>query len=270
VHVNVGGLMSNISVAAGDPIFFVHHCQIDRLWAAWQAAAGSIYNWGTSAAAPSKTTWEDRKFSFVDESGKLVTVTTAGQLYTKHMGYQYDNLPPRPSAPIVAALVAAAPPVQFAAAQASGVTVGSGGARVTLAPAPTPPIGAAAPQGLVPAEQTLVLNNVKLIARPPAPLHVFLNLPEGAPATLDSPYHAGTLNFFKWDTGTGGPMLDTAEGHAMQGAGEFRFAVGDVLAAQKAQGLWDGGAVTVTVTTLGADRSSGHTYVTIGQVELLP
>jgi tyrosinase len=33
VHVNVGGLMSNVPVAAMDPVFFVHHCQIDRLWA---------------------------------------------------------------------------------------------------------------------------------------------------------------------------------------------------------------------------------------------
>jgi tyrosinase len=56
----------------------------------------------------------------------------------------------------------------------------------------------------------------------------------------------------------------------MPGAGEFRFAVGEVLARQKAQKLWNGGPVTVTVTTLGADRSSGRTYVTIGQIDLVP
>jgi|GEM_PF-1147891 len=271
VHDNVGGLMSNIPVAAGDPIFFVHHCQIDRLWAAWQAAAGSTYNWGTSQTDPSKMSWEDTKSSFVDENGKLVTVTTAGQLDTKKLGYVYDTLPPRPTV-VAAALPQAAPAaaVQLAASQANGVTVGSGGARMTLTPAPSPPAAAAIAPQAAPGEHTLVLSGVKLITRPPAPLHVFLNLPEGAPATLDNPYYVGTLNFFNWDTGTGGPMMGMAEGHAMPETGSFTFDVGSVLARQKTQGLWDGGAVTVTVTTLGADRSSGRTYVTIGQVQLLP
>jgi tyrosinase len=272
VHVNVGGIMQNVPSAAGDPIFFVHHCQIDRLWAAWEAAPGSVFNWGTTATDPSKATWEDRKFTFVDEAGKLVTVTTAKQLNTKDLGYQYDNLPPRPPvAAVAAARVAPAPRVQLAASQAQGVTVGSGGARVTLQPAPAPaaPAPGAAPRAVGAGEQTLVLSGVKLLARPPAPLYVFLNLPQGAPATLESPYLVGMLNFFKWDPGTGGPMLDTGADHAM-GAGEFRFAVGEVLARQKAANLWDGGAVSVTVTTLGADRSQGRTYVTIGQIQLLP
>jgi tyrosinase len=36
VHVWVGGTMSDISVAAYDPIFWAHHCMIDRLWYLWQ------------------------------------------------------------------------------------------------------------------------------------------------------------------------------------------------------------------------------------------
>jgi tyrosinase len=270
VHVNVGGLMSNVPVAAGDPIFFVHHCQIDRLWASWQSYSDSVYNWGSTPTDPSEAAWKGRKFDFVDENGKVVNVTTGGQMSTKDMGYVYDSLPPRPSAPVVvAAAIAPAAPVQVAAAQANGLTVGSGGARVTLSPAPTPP-AAAAPQAAAPGAQTLVLDNVRLVARPPAPLHVFLNLPEGAPATLDSPYYVGTLNFFKWSTKTGKPMLDTAEGHTMAGTGQFRFTVGPVLARQKARNLWNGGPLTVTVTTFGADRSSGRTYVTIGEVKLVP
>jgi tyrosinase len=269
VHDNVGGLMSNIAVAAGDPIFFVHHCQIDRLWAAWQAAPGSVYNWGTGATDPSQATWENRKFMFVDEAGKVVTVTTDKQLSTKKLGYEYDELPKRPSAIAAVARANVAGLVQLAAARASGLTVGSGGTRTRLAPAPAAPPTAAAPQA-TPGEQTLVLSDVKLIARPPAPLHVFLNLPEGGEATLESPYYVGTLNFFNWDTGTGGRMMDTEGGHSMTGTGEFRFSVGDILARQKAENLWDGGDVSVTVTTLGADRSTGRTYVTIGQVELLP
>jgi tyrosinase len=36
VHVWVGGTMGDISVAAYDPVFWAHHCMIDRLWYIWQ------------------------------------------------------------------------------------------------------------------------------------------------------------------------------------------------------------------------------------------
>jgi tyrosinase len=38
VHVWVGGTMSEIPLAAFDPIFWAHHTMIDRLWALWQQA----------------------------------------------------------------------------------------------------------------------------------------------------------------------------------------------------------------------------------------
>lgn len=36
VHVWVGGTMSEIPIAAYDPVFWAHHCMIDRLWYLWQ------------------------------------------------------------------------------------------------------------------------------------------------------------------------------------------------------------------------------------------
>lgn len=36
VHVWVGGTMANIATAAYDPLFWAHHCMIDRLWYLWQ------------------------------------------------------------------------------------------------------------------------------------------------------------------------------------------------------------------------------------------
>jgi tyrosinase len=36
VHMWVGGHMGNIPFAAFDPIFWAHHCMIDRLWRMWQ------------------------------------------------------------------------------------------------------------------------------------------------------------------------------------------------------------------------------------------
>jgi len=36
-HLSLGGDMANISHSPNDPIFFLLHSQLDRLWAAWQA-----------------------------------------------------------------------------------------------------------------------------------------------------------------------------------------------------------------------------------------
>jgi tyrosinase len=38
VHVWVGGSMGVIPTAPADPIFWMHHANIDRLWAVWQAS----------------------------------------------------------------------------------------------------------------------------------------------------------------------------------------------------------------------------------------
>jgi tyrosinase len=45
IHVDVGGRghMGDPAVAAFDPIFWMHHCQVDRLLALWQAAYPETY-----------------------------------------------------------------------------------------------------------------------------------------------------------------------------------------------------------------------------------
>src|SRR5215467_4699786 len=42
VHVLIGNTqgMGNVPYAAGDPIFWMHHCNIDRLWASWNKCGG--------------------------------------------------------------------------------------------------------------------------------------------------------------------------------------------------------------------------------------
>ena len=37
VHGWVGGTMNNIQISPADPIFWMHHGEIDRLWSVWQA-----------------------------------------------------------------------------------------------------------------------------------------------------------------------------------------------------------------------------------------
>lgn len=38
VHVRTGGHMGSVAFAGYDPIFYLHHCNVDRLWARWQAS----------------------------------------------------------------------------------------------------------------------------------------------------------------------------------------------------------------------------------------
>ncbi len=40
VHVEISGAMGNPQYAALDPIFWMHHCNIDRLWEAWMQTPG--------------------------------------------------------------------------------------------------------------------------------------------------------------------------------------------------------------------------------------
>jgi tyrosinase len=37
-HVWVGGTMMSIATAPADPVFWMHHAEIDRIWSVWQAA----------------------------------------------------------------------------------------------------------------------------------------------------------------------------------------------------------------------------------------
>jgi tyrosinase len=269
VHNYVGGWMGNVPSAAGDPIFFVHHCQIDRLYASWEAKPGIQYNWGTTDDDPAEATWKGHASWFVDETGKPVSVRMGNAVDTAALGYRYDNLaqPVPPVSPLLQG-TAAQPLTEVAAQRAAALDVRAGGAAVTLQPAPG--LLAASPSTTgIPA--VLTLSDVVLLRRPPAPLAVFVNLPEGTPATIDGPYYAGTLNLFHFDLGTGRRMMHgPGAAHAMAMTPDFTFAIGDLLRAQQQRRLWRGGAITVTVATPGGDQPGGTVYLTIGSIAFTP
>jgi tyrosinase len=57
-HVWVGGSMGSISFAPCDPVFWMHHCEIDRIWAEWQGANPS-QNPGLVGAAGIMDPWAE-------------------------------------------------------------------------------------------------------------------------------------------------------------------------------------------------------------------
>jgi tyrosinase len=87
VHLAVGGLMGHIITAAQDPIFFLHHCNIDRLWNAWLAQK-------QLRADPLDDQWRNTPFSFFDENGNEVKLTGCDILRAEQqLGYIYDQEP---------------------------------------------------------------------------------------------------------------------------------------------------------------------------------
>jgi len=58
VHVWVGGSMGMVATAPADPLFWMHHCNIDRLWWVWQNMAGNAgKNPALSGAAAVMDPW---------------------------------------------------------------------------------------------------------------------------------------------------------------------------------------------------------------------
>jgi tyrosinase len=87
VHVAVGGpggLMSDPDTAAQDPVFWLHHANIDRLWWAWRQQPGR--------ADPAGQGWLGQAFSFFDADGAKVSLTGAGvEDITGQLGYTYEQ-----------------------------------------------------------------------------------------------------------------------------------------------------------------------------------
>jgi tyrosinase len=83
IHRFVGGNMGFPETAARDPIFWLHHANVDRLWTRWVRKN------------PGRTTtnqnWRQEDFRFFSRQGNQVTITTAEVLRTFDLDYRYDT-----------------------------------------------------------------------------------------------------------------------------------------------------------------------------------
>jgi tyrosinase len=88
VHGGVGGWMNDPNLSARDPIFYLHHANIDRLWKRWLAQGGGRQD------PTGDQVWMNTMFTFFDENGQQVQksgkdiLDTVGQL-----NYCYDDDP---------------------------------------------------------------------------------------------------------------------------------------------------------------------------------
>jgi N-acetylneuraminic acid mutarotase len=88
-HFALGGDMAEFSTVGGDPIFYLHHANIDRLWESWNRLGNKN---------PTDPKYLNRKFSYGDRSGKRVDLPVSTTDRTAQLGYEYDSYekPPQP------------------------------------------------------------------------------------------------------------------------------------------------------------------------------
>src|SRR5260370_1255244 len=151
VHGAMGGAAHNAFMVSFlspvDPIFFLHHGNLDRLWDVWtrrQAALGRpTLPQGADLAA-----WSSERFLFFsDPSGQPVAKTSAGDYaamsvfdYDYSSGSGQDEVPP-PGTP-----VAAEAATRAFSAQITSSTIGAGVPAGGVAQVPAAALEAAAPQ----------------------------------------------------------------------------------------------------------------------------
>jgi N-acetylneuraminic acid mutarotase len=88
-HFALGGDMAEFSTVGGDPMFYLHHANIDRLWESWNRLGNTN---------PTDPKYLNRKFSYGDRSGKRADLPVSASDRTAQLGYEYDSYekPPRP------------------------------------------------------------------------------------------------------------------------------------------------------------------------------
>jgi tyrosinase len=188
------GNMGDVPTAALDPIFWLHHCNIDRLWAEWNAQGHR----NTSDAR-----WIDFRLTPFDRVvGDLQDIT--------QLGYTYDTIAqpllPEPS-PLPPLLDRAKE--RFELMEPRVVTLGSEASFPVETPQSALPLAAeAVSAGDVAAEGgTKVFAFVRGVEPPQDPgvtVNVFLNCPYlSADTPVSDPHYVGNFTFFGFHGGNG-------------------------------------------------------------------
>ncbi|BBN01235.1 polyphenol oxidase [Marchantia polymorpha subsp. ruderalis] len=85
IHRWIGGSTSLTTHAPEDPIFYVFHSNLERLWDVWQRLGGGRKD-------PSSPDWLDAEFLFYDENAVLRRVKVKDSLVMKDFGYTYERV----------------------------------------------------------------------------------------------------------------------------------------------------------------------------------
>jgi tyrosinase-like protein/polyphenol oxidase-like protein len=236
------GLMTDPDCAALDPIFWLHHANIDRIWNAWLAAGGGRAN-------PTENGWLSQTFVFFDENGSEVTKSCADVVDSAaQLGYVYDDAvtlraaPPvriprmsRPLPPRPPELVAATEEPLDLTGTTTSVSLTVPASTRGLLETPT------AAAGEVRSGRVFVnVEDIQADRDPGLAYAVYLSAP-GEDAADAARYHIGNVALFGIEK-----MNDPDRPH--DGAPGFRhvFEATDAVRSLEAEHRWDPGAIKVT------------------------
>ena len=208
VHSALGGLMSSIFTAARDPIFWLHHANLDRLWNQWLCQEQGRAN-------PSDATWLNARFTFYDEAGHAVYLTGAQIVDTvNQLNYRYDS-DPAPQAHVSATTMVAQGTTPQSAEQSPSTenppttltesTTLPDGEQITLSASPitvqlpvTETVRANLQHLARESARKLILriHDIKTMESPGFYYAVFIDPPEGQKLDSETPGFAGDLSPF--------------------------------------------------------------------------
>lgn len=211
IHVQVGGLMQNPNTSATDPIFWLHHSNIDRLWVNWLASGGGRAN-------PTDAAFLNATFRLYNENGVLVTHRVRDFLVnTTALGYYYDDSPAPAQAAVAAAPAQTQTVAQDGEAMANTMVFTTIGEATAAEPAPilaqpvTFPVTIntqmpaaqtlarqATPTGKKPCRYLLVLEGLDFDKPPTNIYQIYLNQPNATVSTsIQVPTYISVLSFFE-------------------------------------------------------------------------
>ena len=200
LHVNVGNDrgMGQVPWAANDPVFWLHHGNVDRIWASWAKAGGKNLD---------DASFKATAFHFADGNGNGVLAKVADILELHDLDYEYDRYLDRPagSPPFPAPAAVAALAVHAIFHQVSGpITLGANPTSVTLATQEVPSLVPSGANSLTAQVQAtgpdrvfyLRLNDVRASAAPGAGYDVHLGPAGQATPGRSDPSFVGSISFF--------------------------------------------------------------------------
>lgn len=275
VHSQIGGWMGDPETAAQDPIFWLHHCNIDRVWAIW--------NERNHGKDPGEGDWLEHSFEFFDAEGRKVSKACGEVRETiPQLNYTYEPSPAASTVGEEESMPAPPPPPADAPRPAQPKFVGASGEKVPLTgesvevPVEIDRRGreevfeAAAPEGA----NRLYLNieDIEGDENPSTVYGVYLNLPPD-PAPEDYGRHyVGNLSFFGIER-AGAPIGDKPP-HGMRAS----FEVGPLVDSLRREGAWDENNLRVRFAPILPEAVEGveaappgagdHDPVEIGRVSL--
>jgi hypothetical protein len=243
VHVWVGGangLMRDPNTAALDPVFWLHHANIDRLWEHWL---------GDGHTNPEGRAWRDRRFRLRDAAGAPASLRPRDVLDTAGLlGYTYDSLPVEPPDAREAipharegAPVPKRPRPVLIGTNEEPVELTRRGAAAQVALGPVP---ATAEESGRPPRTYLNLADIEGEDNLGVVYGVYVNLPDDAAADVRAEHLAGVVSFFGIELST--PAGAAESGQAAHGM-RYSFDITALVDRLRAGGDWDPVRLRVTL-----------------------